>query len=53
MSESSPASSERPDVQERSVESLDWYRILEALAEELILEFGFQIDMFSPTVVPS
>ncbi len=23
-------------------------RILEALAEELILEFGFQIDMFKP-----
>jgi len=27
-------------------------RILEALAEELILEFGFQIDMYTPEANP-
>lgn len=40
MSESSPASSERAPVQERSVESLDWHRILEALAERASTAMG-------------
>ncbi len=48
MSESSPASSERPDVQERSVESLDWYRILEALAERASTAMGQEICVDLP-----